>query len=161
MHYHFIECEERCSKFINQDLNFLQSSKIPAVSKNVLPDDNSSVQISQPQTQVVSPIAKLPTCSAENQNPTLPTQIVEPMLGFMPADIRRAEAELKLTLEQLLRLESCKEYIQMSIQTLDGIHVHQPSQFLPLAKEAKKLAEALKKEQEASQWAGIPHEKLL
>ena len=64
-------------------------------------------------------------------------------------------------LEQLLRLESCKEYIQMPIQTLDGIHVHQPHQFLPLAKEAKKLAEALKKEQDASQWAGIPHKKLL
>ena len=30
-----------------------------------------------------------------------------------------------------------------------------------LAKEAKKLAEALKKEQDASQWAGIPHEKLI
>ena len=49
----------------------------------------------------------------------------------------------------------------MPIQTLDGIHVHQPCQFLPLAKEAKKLAEALKKEHEASQWAGILHEKLL
>ena len=48
-----------------------------------------------------------------------------------------------------------------TIQTLDGIHVHQPHQFLPLAKEAKKLAEALKKEQDASQWAGIPHENLL
>ena len=38
----FIKREERCSKFIDQDLNFLQSSKIPAVSKNVLPDDNFS-----------------------------------------------------------------------------------------------------------------------
>ena len=79
----------------------------------------------------------------------------------MPADIQRAEAEPKLMLEQLLRLESCKEYVQMPIQTLDGIHVHQPCRFLPLAKKAKKLAEALKKEEDASQWAGIPHEKLL
>ena len=47
------------------------------------------------------------------------------------------------------------------IQTLDGIYVHQPHQFLPLAKEAKKLAEALKKEQDTSQWAGVPYEKLL
>ena len=52
----FIQCEERCSKFINQDLNFLQSSNIPSASKNVLPDDNSSVQVSQSQTQVVSSI---------------------------------------------------------------------------------------------------------
>ena len=64
-------------------------------------------------------------------------------------------------LEQLLGLELCKEYVQTPIQTLDGIHVHQPCQFLLLAKEAKKLAEALKKEQDTSQWAGIPHEKLL
>ena len=83
----FVECEERCSKFINQDLNFLQSSKIPSVSKNVLPEDNLSVQVSQSQIQVVSFIAKLPTHTPENQNPTLQTQIVEPVLGFMPADI--------------------------------------------------------------------------
>ena len=58
-------------------------------------------------------------------------------------------------------MESCKEYVQTPIQTLDGIHVHQPCQYLPLAKRAKKLVEALKKEQDASQWAGIPHENLL
>ena len=62
---------------------------------------------------------------------------------------------------QLLRLELCKEYVQTPIQTLDGIHVHQPCQFLPLAKEAKILVEALKKEQDTSQRAGIPHENLL
>ena len=157
----FIEREERCSKFINQDLNFLQSSKIPSVSKNVLPKDNSSVQVSQSQPQVVSSTAKLPTHTPEIQNSTPPTQIVEPVLGFTPAEIRRAEAELKLMLEQLLRLESYKEYVKTPIQTLDGIPVHQPCQFLPLAKEAKILAEALKKEQDASQWAGILHEKLL
>ena len=53
------------------------------------------------------------------------------MLGFTPADIRRVEAEPKLMLEQFLRLESCQEYVQTPIQTLDGIHVHQPHQFLP------------------------------
>ena len=86
-----------------------------------------------------------------DQNSTPPTQIVEPVLGFMPAEIQRAEAEPKLMVEQLLGLESCKEYVQTPIQTLDGIHVHQPHQFLPLAKEAKNLAEALKKEQDTSQ----------
>ena len=115
----FIECEERCSKFINQDLNFLQPSNIPSVSKNMLHDDNLSVQVSQSQTQLV----------------------------HQP--------------HQFLLLESCKEYVQTPIQTLDSIHVHQPHQFLLLAKEGKKLAEALKKEQDTSQWAGIPHVNLL
>ena len=127
----------------------------------MLSEDNSSVQVSQSQTQVVSSTTKLPTCTPKDPNSTAPTQIVEQVLGFMPADIQRAEAEPKLTLEQLLGLESCKEYVQTPIQTLDGIHVHQPRWFLLLAKEAKKLTEALKKEQDASNWAGIPHENLL
>ena len=130
----FIKCEERCSKFINQDLNFLQPSNIPSVSKNVLPDDNSFVQVSQSQTQVVSSTAKLPTYTPKDENSTLPTRIVEPVLGFTPAEIRRAEAEPKLMVQQLLGLESCKDYVQTPIQTLDGIYVHQPCWFLLLAK---------------------------
>ena len=47
------------------------------------------------------------------------------------------------------------------MQALDGIYVNQPKRFLPLTKEAKKLAEEFRKEQVASQWAGIPHEELL
>ena len=68
-------------------MKFLQSSNIPSVSKDVLPEDNSSVQESQSQTQVVSSIAKLPSRTPENQNLTPPIQIVEPVLGFTPADI--------------------------------------------------------------------------
>ena len=83
------------------------------------------------------------------------------MLGFTPAEIHQAQAEPKLTAEQLLEIESCQEYVKTPLQTLDGIHIHQCKRFLPLAKEAKKLAEALKKEQDASQWAGIPPEKLV
>ena len=83
----FIKCEERCSKFINQDLNFLQPSNIPSVSNKALHDDNSSVQVSQSQTQVVSSTTKLSTHTPKEQNPTPPTQIVKPVLEFMPAEI--------------------------------------------------------------------------
>ena len=44
---------------------------------------------------------------------------------------------------------------------LDGIHINQPKRFLPLAKEALKIVEALHKEQQAVQWAGIPPKKLI
>ena len=44
---------------------------------------------------------------------------------------------------------------------MDGLYVHQPSRSLTLAQEAKKLAKKLKEEEEASQWSGIPIEKLL
>ena len=39
--------------------------------------------------------------------------------------------------------------------------MNQPKRFLPLAKEAKKLAEEFQKEEIVSQWAGLPIEKLL
>ena len=91
----------------------------------------------------------------------MPTQTVEPVLGFTLAEICRAQDKPKLTVEQLLEIESCQEYVKTQLQTLDCIYVYQPKRFLPLAKEAKKLAEAFKKEQVTSQWAGIRHEKLL
>ena len=83
------------------------------------------------------------------------------MCSFTLAEICRAQAKTKLTVEQLLEIELYQEYVKTLLQTLDGIYVHQHKRFLPLAKEAKKLAEALKKEQNTSQWAGILHEKLL
>ena len=83
------------------------------------------------------------------------------MLGFTLVEIHRVQVEPQLTVQQLLEIESCKDYVKTPLQTLDGIYVNQPKRFLPLAKEAKKLAEEFRKEQVASQWAGIPHEKLL
>ena len=44
---------------------------------------------------------------------------------------------------------------------MDGIYVNRPKRFLPLTKKVKKLAEEFQKEQIASQWAGLPPEKLL
>ena len=75
----------------------------------MLNDDNSSVQVSQSQNQVVSSIIKLQTHTSKEQNSTLPTQIVKPVLGFTPAKIQRVEAEPKLMVKQLLGLESCKD----------------------------------------------------
>ena len=43
---------------------------------------------------------------------------------------------------------------------MDGLYINQPSRFLSLAQEAKKLARKLKEEEEASQWSGIPIMKL-
>ena len=82
------------------------------------------------------------------------------MLGFTLVEICRVQAEPKLTVQQLLEIESCKDYVKTPLQTLDGIYVNQPKRFLPLTKEAKKLAEEFRKEEVASQWPGIPHEKL-
>ena len=52
-------------------------------------------------------------------------------------------------------------YVNTPLQTLDSIVVNQPKRFLPLAEEAKHLAEEIRIEKLNEQWAGIPHEKLL
>ena len=71
------------------------------------------------------------------------------------------QTEPKLTVQQLLEIEFCKDYVKNPIHTLDGIHLNQPKRFLPLTKEEKKLAEELQKEEIMSQWPGLPPEKLL
>ena len=68
----------------------------------------------------------LPTHISTEDNNTSHTQIVEPALGFTLAEICRAQNEPKLTVPQLLKIESCKDYAKTPLQTLDGIYVTQP-----------------------------------
>ena len=88
-------------------------------------------------------------------------QPVEPIVGLTPAEQCKKEEDPNLTLVEPLGLTPCEGNITTPLQTLDGICVNQPSRFLPLAQEAKKLAQKVKEEEEASQWSGIPIEKLL
>ena len=43
---------------------------------------------------------------------TPPTQTVEPVLGFTPVEICRVQAEPKLTVQQILEIESSKDYVK-------------------------------------------------
>ena len=147
-----VQGEERCLKFINQDLTFLQSSNILSTFSNI---SHVSAKVKE------STCIRLPTHISTESNNTLPTQTVEPVLSFTLMEIHRAQAEPKLTVQQLLEIKSCTDYVKTPLQTSDRIYVNQPKRFLPLAKEVKKLAEEFRKGQVASQWAGIPPEKLL
>ena len=89
------------------------------------------------------------------------TQSVQPALGFTPAEVCCAEDNPTLTVPQLLEIEPCREYTDTPLKTLDSLYVTQPKQFLALAQEAQKFAKELCKEEIASQWAGLPPEKLL
>ena len=157
----FIQGEERCLKFISQNLTFLQSSSIPSTFSNISNTDGASARIKESHTQIALPCIQLQTRISQENTKSPPTQTLEPVLGFTLAEIHRAQDEPKLRVEQLLEIELCQEYIKTTLQTLDSIYVHQPKRFLPLTKEAKKLVEEFRKEQVTSQWAGIPHEKLL
>ena len=52
-------------------------------------------------------------------------------------------------------------YVETLLQTLDGIIINQPKWFLPLAEEAKHIAEEIRIGKINDQWVGIPHEQLL
>ena len=168
----FLCGEDHCQKFINQDLTFLQPSEVQCQAIR-LPQLNEQHRLS---TEEITPVS---TAEATNYirgrvsaidttydrrrstNPTAPIQTVEPVIGFMPEENKKAKEDPKLMVKELLGLTSCKGYVETHLKTLDGTYVNQPNRFLPLAKEAKKLAGALKEEQQASQWSGIPPEKLV
>ena len=54
-----------------------------------------------------------------------------------------------------------QKYVETPIQTLDGIIATQPKRFLPLAQEARKIAEEISIEKINERWAGLPWEQLL
>ena len=86
---------------------------------------------------------------------------MEPVVGLTPEEQCKKEEDSDLTLIELLGLTPCEGHINTPLQTFDGLYVNQLSRFLSLAPEAKKLIKKLKEEEEASQWSGIPIEKLL
>ena len=61
----------------------------------------------------------------------------------------------------ILGTTAFKGYVNTPLQTLDGILVQKPKWFLPLAEEAKWLAEEIRIEKLNEQWVGIPHKKML
>ena len=87
---------------------------------------------------------------------------VTPLLGTTP----RKTSQLQNTntqedVEEILGMTAFQRYVETPIQTLDGIIVTQPKCFLPLAQEARKIAEEIRIEKINKQWAGLPQEQLL
>ena len=79
----FIQGEERCLKFINQDLTFLQESHIPSTFTNVFHTITSLKELVR---------INLPTCisiehTSKENNSSSRTQSVQPTLGFTLADV--------------------------------------------------------------------------
>ena len=132
---------------------FLQESHIPSTFTNV---SHTTTSLKEPAR------INLLTCTPnEHSLKENTTQSVQPALGFTPAKVCCTENNPTLTVPQLLEIKPCREYTETPLKTLDSLYVTQPKRFLPLAQEAKKLAKELHKEEIASQWAGLPPEKLL
>ena len=76
-----IQGEERCLKFINQDLTFLQESHIPSTFTNVS---------HTPTPLKESLCITLHTGFSKENNHTACTQTIKPALGFTLAEIHQA-----------------------------------------------------------------------
>ena len=150
----FNQGEERCLKFINQDLTFLQESHIPSTFTNVSHTTTSLKELA---------CVNLPT-RTPNKHPIKENTVsscTQYSFGFTLAEVCCAESNPTLTVPQLLEIKPCREYTETPLKTLDSLYVTQPTKFLLLAQEAQNLAKELHKEEIASQWAGLLPEKLL
>ena len=79
----FIQGEERCLKFINQDLTFLQESHILSTFTNV-----SHTTTSFKELACINLPIRISNEHSSTENTTSPcTQSIQPVLGFTPAKI--------------------------------------------------------------------------
>ena len=87
---------------------------------------------------------------------------VTPLLGITPHENTQLQSRnTPEDIADILGTKTFQRYVDMPLQTLDGIIVNQPKHFLPLAKEAKRIAEEIRIEKVNEQWAGIPRVQLL
>ena len=85
-----------------------------------------------------------------------------PLLGTTPS--KNSQIQHHNTPDNISDILGTRVYqgdVETPLQTLDGIIVNQPKQFLPLVEEAKHIAEEIRIEKINEQWAGIPREQLL
>ena len=91
-----------------------------------------------------------------------PVSHVTLLLGTTPWGNRQLQhSNTPDDISDILGTRVYQGFVETRLQTLDGIIVNQPKRFLPLAEEAKCLAEEIRIEKLNEQWAGIPREQLL
>ena len=118
----FIQGEERCLKFVNQNLTFLQELHIPSTFTNV---SHTPTSLKEP-VHITLPTRISKEQTSKENNLMAHTQTVQPALGFTPAKVHQAQNDPTLTIPQLLEIEPCKDYTETPLQTLDGLYVMQP-----------------------------------
>ena len=91
-----------------------------------------------------------------------PVRQVSPLLGTTHREnLQLRNRNSPEDISDVLETNIFQGYVETPLQTLDSIVVNQPKRFLPLAEEAKCLAEEIRIGKLNKQWAGIPHEQLL
>ena len=104
----FIQGEERCLKFINQDLMFLQELHIPSTFTNV---PHTTTSLKEP-VHINLPTRISNEHTSKENNSSSCTQSIQPTLGFTLAEVCQAKSNPTLTVSQLLEIEPCREYTE-------------------------------------------------
>ena len=101
------------------------------------------------------------TIHANSAVDTLVSQVT-PLLGITPRESTQLQStNTQEDVKEILGTRVFQRYVDTPIQTLDRIVVNQPKHFLPLAQEARKIAEEIRIKKINEQWAGILREQLL
>ena len=112
-------------------------------------------EVSKPTKHLTSPADTTP----EGATPV--SQVMQ-LLGAMPSENNQIQHRNRPDdISDILGTRVYQGYVETLLQTLDGIIVNQPKWFLPLAEEAKRIAEEIRIEKINEQWAGTPREQLL
>ena len=130
-------------------------------------EDNSSLltplTIDQPERKETFKMTERPEFTAETipEGDTLISQVT-PLLGTTPSENTQIQhRNTPEDIADILGTRVYQRYVDTPLQTLDGIIVNQPKGFLPLAEEAKRIAEEIRIEKINEQWAGISCKQLL
>ena len=162
--------KEKCE----QDQEPLQSAPPPKdeylvgiqTRQTLVIEDNSllaPLTIEEPEWKETFQMTKQPESTADTipEGETLVSQVM-PLLGTTPSENTQIQhRNTPEDISDILGTRGYQRYINTPLQTLDGITVNQPKQFLPLAEEAKRIAEEIRIGKINEQWAGIPHKQLL
>ena len=122
-------------------------------------DDNPPLltpkEVSKPTKHLRSPADTTPEGAT-------PISQVTPLLGATPSENNKIQHRNRPDdISDILGTRVYQGYVETPLQTLDRIIVNQPKWFLPLAEEAKRIAEEIRIEKINEQWAGIPRKQLL
>ena len=163
--------QEKCE----QDQQPLQSALPPKdeylvgiqTRQTLVIEDNSSLltplTIDEPEWKETVQMKKQLESTIDTilEGETLISQVT-PLLGSTPSENTQIQdRNMPEDISDILGSRVYKWYMDTPLQTVDSIIVNQPKQFLPLAEEAKRIAEEIRIEKINEQWAGIPCEQLL
>ena len=125
----------------------IQNDSLPTPSFAIQPERKEILTLSTMQETTIHTNAAADTLVSQ----------VTPLLGITPRESTQLQnTNTQEDIEEILGTRAFQRYVDTPIQTLDRIVVNQPKRFLPLAQEARKIAEEIRIEKINEQWAGIP-----